>query len=88
MAELPHIKTKKFVKLRNKRALIREGPGYPRNGTPMGVFILALAHLVVKRTIQVKVRQNILLASYDAMPPYGGYWVKHQLPVTSTTETI
>ena len=50
-AELAHINTKMFVKLRNKCALVREGPGYPRNGTPMGVSILALAHLVVKRTI-------------------------------------
>ena len=72
-AELAHINTKMFVKLRNKCALVREGPGYPRNGTPMGVSILALAHLVVKRTIQVKARRNIiLLVSYDAMPPYGG----------------
>jgi len=40
----------------------------------MGMSILALAHLVVKRTMQVKARQNIiLLVSYDAMPPYGGY---------------
>ena len=74
MAKLAHIKTKKFVKLRNKRALVREGPSYPRNGTPMGVSLLALAHLVMKRTIQVKARQNIILSvSYDAMPPYGGY---------------
>jgi len=69
------------VKLRNKRALVQEGPGYPKNGTPMGVSILALAYLVVKHTIQVKVRQNIiLLVSCDAMPPYGGYgrlWVKN-----------
>jgi len=51
----------------------REEPGYPRNSTPMGVAILALAHLVMKCTIQVKVRQNIiLLLSYDAIPPYGG----------------
>ena len=62
------------MKLRNKRALVWEGPGYPRNGTPMGVSLLALVHLVMKRTIQVKARQNIiLLVSYDAMPPYGGY---------------
>ena len=62
------------MKLCNKCALVLEGPGYPRNSTPMGVSILALAHLVVKRTIQVKARQNIiLLVSYDAMPPYGGY---------------
>ena len=73
MAELAHIKTKKFVKLFNKRALVREGPGYPRNGAPMGVPLLALAHLVMKRTIQVKARQNIILVSYGAMPPYGGY---------------
>ena len=57
MAELAHIKTKKFVKLRNKRALVQEGPGYPRNGTPMGV---SLAHLVMKRTLPVKARQNII----------------------------
>ena len=73
MAKLAHIKTKKFVKLCNKRALVREGPGYPRNGTPMGVSLLTLARLVMKHTIQVKARQNILLVSYDAMPPYGGY---------------
>ena len=48
-AELSHIKTKKFIKLCNKCALVREGPGYLRNDTPMGVSILALAHLVVKR---------------------------------------
>jgi len=68
----PILRQKKFVKLRKKCTLVRERPGYPRNGTPMGMSILALAHLVVKRTIQVKVRQNILLVSYDAMPPYGG----------------
>ena len=46
----------------------REEHGYPRNSTPMGVAILALAHLVMKHTIQVKARQNvILLVSYDAM---------------------
>ena len=74
MAELAHIKTKKFVKLCNKRVLVREGPGYPRNGTPMGVSLLALAHLVMKLTIQVKARQNIILSvSYDAMLPYGSY---------------
>ena len=56
MAELAHIKTKKFVKLHNKRALVREGPGYPRNGIPMGVSLMALAHLVMKRTIQVKAK--------------------------------
>ena len=61
MAELTHIKTKKFVKLCNKRALVREGPGYPRNDTSMGVSLLALAHLDMKRTIQVKVRKNIIL---------------------------
>jgi len=77
MAELAHIKTKRFVKLRNKCALVREGPGYPRNGTLMGVSLLALAHLVLKHTIQVKARQNIILSvSYDAMPPYGGYGFK------------
>ena len=49
-------------------ALVREGPGYPRNGTPMGVSLLALANLVMKRTIQVKARLNIILSvSYDAM---------------------
>jgi len=62
MAELAHIKTKKFVKLRNKHALVREGPGYPRNDTPMGVSLLALGHLVMKRTIQVKARQNVILS--------------------------
>jgi len=73
-AELAHIKTKKFVKLCNKCALVREGPGYPTNGIPMGVSILELAHLVVKRTIQVKARRSIiLLVSYDAIPPYGDY---------------
>jgi len=39
----------------------------------MGVSLLTLARLVMKHTIQVKARQNILLVSYDAMPPYGGY---------------
>jgi len=74
MAELAHIKTKKIVKLRNKRTLVQEGPGYPRNSTPVGVSLLAPAHLVMKHTIQVKVRQNIiLLVSCDAMPPYGGF---------------
>ena len=73
MAKLTHIKTKKFLKLRNKRALVQEGPGYPRNSTSMGVSLLALAHLVMRHTIQVKTRRNIiLLGSYDAMPPYGG----------------
>ena len=72
-AELAHIKIKKFVKLCNKCALVREASSYPRNGTPMGMSLLALAHLVIKLTIQVKARQNIiLLVSYDAMPPYGG----------------
>ena len=71
MAKLVYIKTKKFVKLHIKRALVQEGPNYPRNSTPMGVFLLALAHLIMKGTIQVKVRQNILSKSYDAMPPYG-----------------
>jgi len=62
------------VKLLNKYALVQEGPGYPRNGTPMGVSLLVLAHLVLKCTIQVKARQNIILSvSYDAMLPYGGY---------------
>jgi len=50
----------------------QEEPSYPRNSTPIGVAILALAHLV-KCTIQVKARQNVLLLlSYDAIPPYGG----------------
>jgi len=32
-----------------------------------------LAHLVMKRTIQVKAKQNIILSViYDAMLPYGG----------------
>ena len=53
-AELTHIKTKKIVKLHNKYALVQEGPSYPRNNTPMGVSLLALAHLVMKCTIQVK----------------------------------
>ena len=48
MAELTHIKTKMIVKLRNKRTLVREGPGYPRSGAPMGVSLLALAHLAMK----------------------------------------
>jgi len=62
-------------------ALVWEGPSYPRNGTPMGVYLLTLAHLVMKCTIQVKVKRNIiLLVSYNAMPPYGGCgskWVKY-----------
>ena len=33
-----------------------------RNGTAMGVSLLALAHLVMKHTIQVKARQNIILS--------------------------
>ena len=62
------------MKLCKKHTLVREGPGYPRNGTLMGVSLMALVHLVMKRTIQVKARQNIILSvSYDAMPPYGGY---------------
>ena len=48
MAEPTHIKTKMFVKLHNKCTLVQEGPGYPRSGTPMGVSLLALAHLVMK----------------------------------------
>ena len=46
--ELTHIKTKKIVKLCNKDTLAWEGPSYPRNGTPMGTSLLALAHLVMK----------------------------------------
>ena len=70
MVKLAHIK---IVKLRNKCALVWEESGCPRNGTPMGMSLLALAHLVMKHTIQVKARQNIvLLMSYDTMPPYGG----------------
>ena len=74
MAKLAHIKTKKFVKLLNKCALVREGPSYPRNDIPKGVSLLALAYLVMKCTIQVKARENIILSvSYDAMSPYGRY---------------
>ena len=61
------------MKLHNKPTLVREGPSYPRNSTPIGVSLLALAHLVMKHAIQVKA--SILSVRYDAMPPYGGYAV-------------
>ena len=70
-AELAHVNTKKFVKLCDNHAL---GSGYPRNGTSMDMSLLALVHLVMKRTIQMKARRNILLVSYAAMPrPYGSF---------------
>jgi len=49
-----------------KRALVWEGSGYPRNGTPMGVSFSVLAHLVMKRMTQFIMRLNLFLrVSYD-----------------------
>ena len=66
--KLAHIKTKKVLKLCNKHAIVREGPSYPRNNTPMGMSLLALAYFVMKPTIRGKARQNIiLLLSYGVL---------------------
>jgi len=68
------------MQLHKKDALVREGSGYLRNRTYMGVSISVLAHLVMKCMIQFTVKLNLILrVSYDAMQPYGGiggYWVK------------
>ena len=47
--------------LHNKRAIVWEGSGYPRNGTSMGVSISVLVHLVMKRVLQVIVRLKFIL---------------------------
>ena len=47
--------------LHNKRALVREGSSYPRNGTFMGVSVSVLAHLAMKYVLQVMVRLKFML---------------------------
>ena len=60
--------------LHNKRILVWEGSGYPRNGTPMGVSTLALAHLTITCTEQFIAKLNLIFYMiYNAMPPYSGY---------------
>ena len=39
--------------LHNKRTLVREGSGYPRNGTSMGMSVSVLVHLSMERVLQV-----------------------------------
>jgi len=46
-----------------KCALVWEGSGYPRNGTPMSVSISVLVHLVMKCTIQFIARLNSYCAN-------------------------
>ena len=57
--------------LHNKRTLVQEGSGYPRNGTPMGVSTLALARLTITLTKQFIVKLDFIsFMIYNAMPPY------------------
>ena len=43
---------KHLLQLHNNCALVREGSSFPRNGIPMGVSVLAVAHLDMKCTKQ------------------------------------
>ena len=60
--------------LHNKYTLVREGSGYPRNGMPMGVFALALAHLTITHTKQLIAKLDFIsYLIYNAISPFGGY---------------
>jgi len=41
-----------FTVLRNKPVIVREGPGYPRNGTSVDVSALRLVHRTMKCVIK------------------------------------
>ena len=58
--------------LHNKHALVWEGSGYPRNGIPMGVSTLALAHLPITHTKQfiVKLDFTSCMIYNGWLPPY------------------
>ena len=65
-----------FMLLHDKCTLVWEGSGYPRNRTPMGVSILALAHLTITSTKQfIAILDFFSCMIYNAMLPYGSYRV-------------
>ena len=45
----------------NKRIVVQEGSGYPRNRTSMGVFASVLPHLAMKCILQVIARIKFIL---------------------------
>jgi len=62
----------KFMLLRMKSAIVREASGHPRNRTPMGMSISALAHLVMKThdtELIVRLKSELLLLGQDESLP-------------------
>jgi len=63
-----------FTMLRNTPALVHEAPGYPRNGTSVGVSISGLAHRAFKHVIQALVCWNCTQSVlYTVRPEKSGY---------------
>ena len=50
-----------FVLVHNKRIVVQEGSGYPRNRTSLGVFASVPAHLAMKCILQIIVRVKFIL---------------------------
>ena len=74
--------------LRNKPAIVREVPSYPRNRTSVGVSASGLAHRTMKRVIQSLVCWNHTRSMlYTVSPEQSGYgreWVNRAVNINKS----